>query len=241
MFDFPNARIPELTPLAHSFEPGDYRDQIKQLVIDLFQDKLGAAAFDANVLGMAHLGSFDLVRRTIQADGLGMLRSDREEAATRYLYRAWKKGDVQGRGLHFLRLYLQLLYPNDWIVDQLEHDKIMPYPHGTRAYTGADDHFLTSRLFVQIDANANNAPMFASFVPVFASILPARFVPHFEAFKNVGSDHIYRIKLKYCYVLQLELFLCTVLNATLNLSSKTVLMLPISKCTDVKTVDGNLY
>lgn len=183
-FDLPNAVPPELRALQQSFDPGDYRDAIKRLTIDLFREHLGADVFDANVLGMAHLGTFDLVRRFIQADGLGMLRSDREDAATRYLYRAWKKADAQGRGLHFLRTYLQLLYPNEWQVHQLEQDKSKPYPEDTRPATGRSTHFLTSRLDILIDANSKNAPLLGSFVPTISSVLPARFVPQFAVFRQ---------------------------------------------------------
>jgi hypothetical protein len=126
-FDLPNAAPPQLLPLRESFDPGDYRDQIKQFALDLFEQHLGTAAFDGNVLGMAHLGSFDLVRRAIQSDRLGVLRSEREEAATRYLYRAWKAQDTQGRGLHFLRTYLDLLFPNQAELVQLWHDSRFPY------------------------------------------------------------------------------------------------------------------
>lgn len=183
-FDLPNAVPPELRALQQSFDPGDYRDAIKRLTIDLFREHLGADVFDANVMGMAHLGTFDLVRRFIQADGLGMLRSDREDAATRYLYRAWKKADAQGRGLHFLRTYLQLLYPNEWEVHQLEQDKSRPYPEATLPARGRTTHFLTSRLDILIDANAKNAPLLGSFVPTISSVIPARFVPQFAVFRQ---------------------------------------------------------
>jgi len=185
-FDLPNAAPPQLLPLQQSFDPGDYRDAIKRLTIDLFRTYLGVDVFDANVLGMAHLGTLDLVRRFIQADGLGMLRSDREDAATRYLYRAWKKADAQKRGLHFLRTYLQLLYPNEWRVDQLEQDKSKPYPEATRPATGRTTHFLTSRIDILIDASSKNAPLLGSFVPTISSVLPARFVPNFAVFRQAN-------------------------------------------------------
>ncbi|NCC41611.1 MAG: hypothetical protein EOM21_19765, partial [Gammaproteobacteria bacterium] len=94
MFDLPSARAPELLPLQGSWEPGDYRDDIKRLALALFADHLGDATFDANVLGVAHLGSLELVRRFIHGDGLAMLRSDIEAPATRYLYRAWQRADT---------------------------------------------------------------------------------------------------------------------------------------------------
>lgn len=120
--DFPDAQLPRLLPLEQSFTVDAVESDLRQLLVDLFGSRLAASVFDANVLGAAHLGSFDLVRRSVNVDGLALLQGDREESSTRYLYRAWKSGDVQGRGLHFLRTYLQLLFPNDCDVVQMVHE-----------------------------------------------------------------------------------------------------------------------
>lgn len=128
--DFSNAQLPRLLPLERSYTENQVEADLKALFLDLFNSTLAADTFDVNVLGAAHLGSFDLVRKAVNADGLVLMQGDREEAATRYLYRAWKSGDVQGRGLHFLRTYLQMLFPNLCQVDQLWHDKTLPYPSG---------------------------------------------------------------------------------------------------------------
>lgn len=120
--DFANAQLPSLAPLAASFTVDDVESDLKRLFIDLFTEYLAIDAFDANVLGAAHLGSLDLVRQSVNTDGLVLLQGDREEEAMRYLYRAWKSGNVQGRGLHFLRTYLQLLFPNDCDVVQMVHE-----------------------------------------------------------------------------------------------------------------------
>ena len=131
--DFQNAQLPRLIPLEGSFAENEAEADLKKLFLDLFGANLAGDSFDANVLGAAHLGSLDLVRKAVNTDGLVLLQGDREEAATRYLYRAWKSGDVQGRGLHFLRTYLQMLFPNECEVEQLWHDKESPYP--TALYT----------------------------------------------------------------------------------------------------------
>ena len=107
--DFSNAQLPRLLPLENSYTENEVEADLKRLFLDLFDSTLAADVFDVNVLGAAHLGSFDMVRKAVNADGLVLMQGDREEAATRYLYRAWKSGDVQGRGLHFLRTYLQML------------------------------------------------------------------------------------------------------------------------------------
>jgi len=132
-FDFSNAQLQRLLPLENSYAENDVEDDLKRLFLGLFNDMLAPDVFDVNVSGAAHLGSFDLVRKAVNTDGLVLLQGDREEAATRYLYRAWKSGDVQGRGLHFLKTYLQMLFPNQCEVEQLWHDKAYPYP--TALYT----------------------------------------------------------------------------------------------------------
>lgn len=126
--DFQNAQLPRLIPLEGSFAENEIEADLKKLFLDLFGTCLASDSFDANVLGAAHLGSLDLVRKAVNTDGLVLLQGDREEAATRYLYRAWKSGDVQGRGLHFLRTYLQMLFPNGCEVHQLVHEHGHEYP-----------------------------------------------------------------------------------------------------------------
>lgn len=126
--DFPNAELPKILPLHASFAENDIEADLKQLFIDLFMFFMAEQAFDLNVLGAAHLGSFELVRKSINADGLALIQGDREEPSTRYLYRAWKSRNVQGRGLHFLRTYLQLLFPGQCEVYQLVHES---YPGRT--------------------------------------------------------------------------------------------------------------
>ena len=120
MFDFKTSLPPNAAPLQESSVANDFEDELKQVFGDLFS-LMGKDTFDASVLGSAHLGSFDLVRKAVNRDGLVLLSGEREEAATRYLYRAWKSGDVQKRGLHFLRTYLQMLFPGDADVKQLWH------------------------------------------------------------------------------------------------------------------------
>lgn len=127
---FSNAALPALLALERSHAANPVEADLQQLFIDLFRSQLAAKVFDANAAGMPHLGSFDLVRRAVNADGLVLLPGSREEAATRYLYRAWKSRNSQGRGLHFLRTYLQMLFPNGCEVRQLWHNQDHPYPRG---------------------------------------------------------------------------------------------------------------
>ncbi|MCK9394233.1 MAG: hypothetical protein M0Q44_01415 [Methylobacter sp.] len=178
-FDFPSAQLPALTPLRNSFVRDEVEADLKQIFLNLFESQLAADVFDVNVLGMPHLGSLDLVRRSVNADGLVLFPGEREEAATRYVYRAWKARNMQGRGLFFLKTYLQLLYPGYWDVEQQMQDKALPYPTALydRSTHGNDaDKYLTSRLHIRLNV-AGNINNVESIIPVISSILPARFVP----------------------------------------------------------------
>jgi hypothetical protein len=177
--DFPSAQKPSLTPLRYSFAVDDIEDQLRNLFVDLFDSHLSTDAFDANVLGAAHLGTLALVKRSVNKDGLVLLPGDREEAATRYVYRAWKSGNVQGRGLYFLKTYLQALFPGVWSVEQQMQDKAQPYPTAMydRSQYGDDaDKYMTSRVHIKLDATGG-IPDVTSLVPIISAIIPARFVP----------------------------------------------------------------
>jgi len=172
--DFPNAQLPRLAPLANSYAENTVEADLKRLFLDLFHIHLAADTFDVNVLGAAHLGSFDLVRRSLNADGLALLSVEQEKAATRFLYRAWKSGNVQGRGLHFLRTYLQVLFPNLGGVIQLWQGKDVQYPFDLREQEEPDT-FLTSR--IRIFIHAFPKPEFVQIIEnCMVRVIPARFV-----------------------------------------------------------------
>ena len=138
MFDFQASVIPQMTPLQKSYTNNSFEREIKELFIDLFKTHLGEATFNAFVLGSPHLGSFDLVRKSINTDGISLLQSNVEETTTRYLYRAWKSGDVQKRGLHILRVYVKLLFGSLAEVIQLQHSIHEPYPTKLVEYKPGD-------------------------------------------------------------------------------------------------------
>ena len=63
--DFPSAELPRLLPLEQSYAESEVESDLKRLFLDLFNANMAADTFDVNVLGAAHLGSFDLVRRAV--------------------------------------------------------------------------------------------------------------------------------------------------------------------------------
>lgn len=121
-FDFKNAETPNLLPLRKSHEDSQYEREIKALVLDLFCRMLASKAFDANVLGAPHLGSFGLVQQVLDRDDLLSAKLKTDEIAMRYLMRAWTSQKAK-RGLHFLKTAMQLLFPNAWEVNQLYQKK----------------------------------------------------------------------------------------------------------------------
>lgn len=141
-FDFQNAQPPKLLPLNASFAQNDLEAELKLLAQDLFAAHCAKRAFDANVQGMSHLGSFELVQKLVNADGLSLMPGAMQEAAMRYLYRAWKSRGQHGRGLHFLRTYLQMLFPNQCDVEQLWQDVLQPYPLATYALKPSETWWL---------------------------------------------------------------------------------------------------
>jgi hypothetical protein len=119
-----DSRIPSLAPLQRSHDANTLEAELKQLVLFLFETHLRDAERELNVYGVPHLGSLSLIERHVKREGLALIRT--EEQAMRYLYKAWRARNPK-RGLHFLRMYLQLLWPNGWIVEQLWQDKNKPY------------------------------------------------------------------------------------------------------------------
>ena len=91
----------------------------------------------------------------------------------RYLFRAWRAKNPK-RGLHMLRAYLQLLWPNGWEMTQMWQDHDAEYP--TLSATDEGNHFLTSRVHVAISAGASDGSDVAAAAPAMRSVLAARFL-----------------------------------------------------------------
>jgi hypothetical protein len=181
--DFTNAQLPALLPLKNSIAQNNFdtENELRNLFIELFNTMLAEQVFNENVLGIAQLGSLDLIKRFINNDGLVLLPGEKEELATRYTYKAWKSRNNQGRGLYFLRTYLQMIFPNASAVEQLAQPKNLPYPSGLIPHVSADDinYYLTSRLLILLDYDLVTWQEIDRMSPVIRSIVAARFVVHF--------------------------------------------------------------
>lgn len=178
--DFSSAKLPALTPLKNSFVVDEVENDLRNMFLDLFNTYLASDVFDLNVSGMAHLGTFDLVKKMINKDGLVLIPGDREESAARYIYRAWKSVNNQGRGLHFLRTYMQALYPGAWGIEQQMQESALAYPTALydRSGHGDDtDKYLTSRINIKLDVASGIITDPSTIIPVISTIIPARFIP----------------------------------------------------------------
>jgi hypothetical protein len=184
-------QLPTLTPLRNSFAVDDVEEQLKVMFIDLFDALFALDFHDTNTLGAAHLGTLDLVRKMLTIDGLVLISNNREEPATRRLYRAWKAGHLQGRGLHFLRAYLQLLFPNSWTVSQQMQVSEQPYPTAlfpAESFVDDPTMFLTSRVKIEVAADEENAGSIGKIAKIIKDIVPARIVPEISLIQTSFSE-----------------------------------------------------
>lgn len=147
-----------LKPLQASHEDNGLEADLKRILIDLYDANIRALDDEINVYGMPHLGPFGLIERLVTADGLVLIRQG-DEAGLRYLWKAWRHLNPE-RGLHFLRTYLQVLWPDAAEVNQLWQKKSEPYPNAlktdgelTYSTDSPDDYFLTSRILVDLDTD----------------------------------------------------------------------------------------
>lgn len=160
-----------LQPLAQSHEADQVERELKALFMKLYADLIRPDERRVNTVGMPHLGPFDQVEQAVKADGLALLRQGVPDAM-RYVFKAWRARNPK-RGLHMLRLYLQLLWPNSWTMNQLWQLKSGTYPDELAIEDGGD-HFLTSRVAVKISAGITDGADVAAMVPALRSVVPAR-------------------------------------------------------------------
>ncbi len=166
----------KLRPLWHSHAATQVEAELKDLFIKVYAASLAATAEDIEVYGAPHLGSFELVERNIDQDGLAVLR-ETSEARIRYLFKAWRHRNPE-RGLYFLRLYLLALFGDTASIGQLWQRKSAPYPEDLRTIgeiatlgESLDDYFLTSRVRVDLDGSILQTKLLASLKSAVAARL----------------------------------------------------------------------
>lgn len=166
---------PEMLPLALSHEADDLETELKQLFMEMFETHIRADERYVNVLGMPQHGPRELIEDSLANDGLSIYRgADVASGAGSYLLRAWRSHNPK-RGLHLLKTYLQLLWPNVWKAEQMWQDKAEPYPTAL-APTDEGNHFLTSRVNVALPSRVTSGGDLNAIQSGLRASLPARIV-----------------------------------------------------------------
>lgn len=169
---------PELQPLMASHEADQLESELKALFADLFKANVRPDERYVNVLGMPQHGVRTLIEQSLAADGLSIYRgADNAAGAGAYLLRAWRARNPK-RGLHLLKTYLQLLWPNVWTADQMWQGKSEPYPTALVPEDGGD-HYLTSRVHVTLPAKVTTGGDVNAISSGLRASLPARMVMNF--------------------------------------------------------------
>lgn len=167
---------PDLAPLRQSHEANQLESELKALFMEMLGEFLRPGEREINTLGTPHLGSFGQIERAVKAEGLALFRRT-DEGAMRHLFRAWRARNPK-RGLHILSCYLQLLWPDNYVVEQLHQNSAKPYPTELHPVEGPG-RFRTSRVRVVVDStDLTGADVLAS-IPALRSVVPARILLDF--------------------------------------------------------------
>lgn len=175
---------PELLPLYYSHVADQLEHELKQLFIQLFDTYIRADERYVNALGSPQLGVRELVEQSLAADGLSIYRGATGPGS--YLLRAWRAHNPK-RGLHLLKSYLQLLWPNVWTAHQMWQDKGEVYPTELVEEDGGD-HYLTSRVHVSLPARSTSGADVNAISSGLKASVPARVVMQLSIFTEEAFD-----------------------------------------------------
>lgn len=166
----------DLAPLRNSHEATQLESELKALLIYLFGQYVRPQERETNTAGTPHIGPFGQVERAVKAEGLALYRKS-DDGAMRHLFRAWRARNPK-RGLHLLKAYLQLLWPNSWTCTQMWAEKGATYPL-VLSTTDGGNHYLTSRVHVEVLSGADVNQLGRS----LRSVLPARIFLDISSFQ----------------------------------------------------------
>lgn len=164
---------PDMRPLRESHEADALESELKAMFIDLLDEFVRPAERMTNTVGIPHIGAFAQMERAVSSEGLALQRRG-DQNAMRYVFRSWRARNPK-RGLHMLRTYLQLLWPNGWEMHQQWSKNGVPYT-SELSETDEGDHFLTSRVMVFVHTATTDGADVASVAPSLRSVVPARIV-----------------------------------------------------------------
>lgn len=190
-----NDRYPtSLKPLDNSSKDSQFEADIYQMFMDLVEEYIRSDERDLNVGSAPYLGSFDLVSRNVEVDGLSLINND-DEPAMRYLYQAWRARNPK-RGLAFVDTYLRLLFGDNAEAYQMWQNKDHPYPEKLN-YQDDGNSYLTSRvrvLFKDLLDRSNLTEDIRIINPAIKSSLAAKFILEIHAL--ISADAIRRERIE---------------------------------------------
>ncbi len=165
-----------LAPLAASQEADQVEADLKAAFMTVFENMIRPRLSLIELYGMPHRGEFQTIERFVKEDGLALQRQPDAEPFMRELFRGWRARNPR-RGLHFLRFYLQLLWPGKWTLVQLWHDPAAPYPSGSSEVEGPG-MYLTSRvrLYIDLEGGDPTGELLGRLQGGFRAVVPARIV-----------------------------------------------------------------
>lgn len=169
------AEEPALQPMAASFAATRIEDELRGVFMHSFEKLLRPSERQVNSLGNPHLGNRELVDQSLAADGLQIYQgAGVSNGGGNYLLRSWRSHNPK-RGLHLLKTYLQMLWPNTWTCTQLWHEIGKPYPTAL-SETDGGNHYLTSRVDVSLPSRVTKGADLASVQSGLRAAIPARMV-----------------------------------------------------------------
>ncbi len=181
-----------LLPLAHSHSHDQLEEELKNLMILLYQKHLEPRARDVNVTGAPFLGSSNIQTKALIHDGIGNFNSSvLSSESLQYLLLAYKYRNGK-RGLGFLKTFLTVTWGSDFEINQLWQKKGGVYPSELKTKAeiegeglDANDYFLTSRLQLVLSEEVTEFP--ADIARNLDSTLPARlFIT--DIFRSIGFE-----------------------------------------------------
>lgn len=155
----------ELLPLQNSAAYDKTEQELKDLVLLMWQKKLYDRACDINLYGMPHLGSHQLLLKELVDLGFSNFNTTKfTHDRAKYLLLA-KRHNNQKRGLHLLKTFIKCTWGNSFEVYQLWQNVNKPYPTALKTQEEIlsdgerlDDYFLTSRLRIELNGITERFP-----------------------------------------------------------------------------------
>ena len=175
----------------HSFTFDDTEADIKAIFIAVFNEIFKEKIQDIHHYGMPHLGSPIVVERFSKQDGLAVIRRPQSsDLIMRVIYANWRSL-ASKRGLAFLEFILQMLWANQWQIVRLYHSiaRKDEYPKHV-VETDLPENFLTSRIFVLLDANIDVNEL-RQLTPTLQRLVPANILPTVGVRMQIKDSKMY--------------------------------------------------